>query len=274
MEFSPIAEGFYDYENFRYIYQYKDHLGNARLNFGRDENGNLFTEDSNDYYPFGLNFINPLGGTPQVYNPSATYKNYKYNGKELQETGMYDYGARFYMPDIGRWGVVDPLAELDRRWSPYRYAYDNPIRFIDPDGRNEDIYEMDDSGNLNWKASSDTDVIYTSKNFDSSGNLKADNDGGYTIGDKGFVKDHTKLNGSREFLDFGGDQAKGLEYFNQAADWIASGDVSAEFGVQTAQLTGAEHTVVYSGVSDGSTIGNVSKLVMVMISNVKSLIIN
>lgn len=147
LSFFPTAEGYYDYENFRYIYQYKDHLGNVRVSYV--QNGNdLQIMDRNDYYPFGMSFLKPFGQS-SVYDPMAIPYNYKYNGKELQETGMYDYGARFYMPDIGRWGVVDPLAETSRRWSTYTYAYNNPVRFIDPDGmENED--SINEVSNINF----------------------------------------------------------------------------------------------------------------------------
>ncbi|WP_419869383.1 DUF6443 domain-containing protein [Chryseobacterium sp. CT-SW4] len=129
LKFVPTAEGYYNFENNKYIYNYTDHLGNVRLSYFNNGSGVEVLEENN-YYPFGMKH--------EGYNGLAGNTNYqyKYNGKELQtESGMYDYGARFYMPDIGRWGVIDPLSEKMRIWSPYNYAFNNPLRFIDPDGR-------------------------------------------------------------------------------------------------------------------------------------------
>ncbi|WP_260255313.1 RHS repeat domain-containing protein, partial [Elizabethkingia meningoseptica] len=142
LQFVPTAEGYFDVIKNRYIYNYTDHLGNVRLSYTKGASGGAEIIEENNYYPFGLKH--------EGYNNASlanTAYQYKYNGKELQETGMYDYGARMYMPDLGRWGVIDPLTESSRRWSPYTYAYNNPIRFIDPDGRsNQDIIKVNSQG--------------------------------------------------------------------------------------------------------------------------------
>ena len=93
------------------------------------------TIEERNYYPFGLehkgynNIVSASG--------NATAQKYKFGGKEYQEElglDWYDVSARNYDPALGRWMNLDPLAEMMRRHSPYNFAFDNPIYFIDPDG--------------------------------------------------------------------------------------------------------------------------------------------
>jgi len=110
---------------FEYEYYLGDNLGNTRVTFGT-KTGTAVVYQTDDYYPFGME-INSYTLLPK--------NEYLYNKKELQEElAEYDYGARFYDPVIGRWNVIDPLAEKMRRYSPYVYGFNNSIRFEDPDG--------------------------------------------------------------------------------------------------------------------------------------------
>ncbi|SMG11674.1 RHS repeat-associated core domain-containing protein [Marivirga sericea] len=100
----------------------------AFFSVGRLEKKECALKNRYNYYPFGLTF----NSYQRSYSKA---NNYKYNGFEEQvEWGVYDYQARYYDAALGRFLNVDPAADLMRRHSPYNYAFDNPIRFIDPDG--------------------------------------------------------------------------------------------------------------------------------------------
>jgi RHS repeat-associated protein len=159
LQYFPTAEGYVQQKDGRYfyVYHYTDHLGNIRLSYSLDpETQMIKIMEENHYYPFGLKheFYNtatmkfaekmaPNTNEAMIVLEQANNfvgdgsYNYKYNGKEFQDElglNMYDYGARNYDPAIGRWMNIDPLAEQMRRHSPYNYAFDNPVYFVDPDG--------------------------------------------------------------------------------------------------------------------------------------------
>uniref|UniRef100_UPI00261CBFE2 RHS repeat domain-containing protein n=2 Tax=uncultured Aquimarina sp. TaxID=575652 RepID=UPI00261CBFE2 len=139
----PSGTGEYDY-----VYQYKDHLDNIRLSYSdKDKDGHIDILINNadvdgdgdnareilqekNYYPFGLQH--------KGYNELVISEHkYGFGGKEEQDElglGWIDVTARNYDPALGRWMNLDPLAEMMRKHSPYNYAFDNPLVFVDPDG--------------------------------------------------------------------------------------------------------------------------------------------
>ena len=148
----PTSEGYFDSLLNLYVYNYVDHLGNVRVSYAdSDHDGSIRGKDqrvtechngycldyfipgevveNNAYYPFGM----LLENHNYYANNSNAYK-YKYNGKELQETGMYAMDFRHYMPDIGRFAVQDALGMITPDWTPYRFAFNNPVYFKDPTG--------------------------------------------------------------------------------------------------------------------------------------------
>ncbi len=120
-------------------YYHTDHLGSST--FLTDINGNPYQFLL--YLPYGETMVEQKAA-------SGSYSTvYRYTGQELdQETGLYYYGARYYDPRVSVFLGVDPLAEKYPGWSPYSYTFDNPVRFVDPDGREPDDWYEDKDGNI------------------------------------------------------------------------------------------------------------------------------
>src|SRR5690625_127200 len=198
LQFFPTAEGYVKATqldksqtelSFNYIYNYTDHLGNVRLSYTLDPRaGTLKIVAENNYYPFGLrNEIHypsssirdfraaeglnggQVGEPVELVNVTKTEYMYKYNGFEYQDElglGWYDYLARNYDPALGRWMNVDPLAEMSRKTSPYVYALNNPVFFIDPDGMKATDWYKDNSGNYIYDSNLTKDNASTMLNDD------------------------------------------------------------------------------------------------------------
>ncbi len=110
----------------RSYYYNTDYIGNNRDVV--DASGTIVQRT--EYSAFGTPFPNTVG------DPGV--QPYKYSGKEFDQMhglNWYDFSARMYDPILGRFNSIDPLAEKYYSISPYAYCANNPIRFVDPDGK-------------------------------------------------------------------------------------------------------------------------------------------
>jgi RHS repeat-associated protein len=186
-------------------YYITDHLGSTRVI--TDNSGNVVERD--DYYPFG-------GQLPISTYPQLSVNRFKFNGKELQttgNTGFLDYGARMYDDVIGRWGVVDPMAERRIEWSPYAYCLNNPILRIDPNGLTDftidkrtgevkQVGEKNDDPDRILKTNRKGEIKYNKK-----GEAKVAVDGI----EQGILKDGQNFKNEDQVISVGGDGQPSVE---------------------------------------------------------------
>ena len=122
-------EGTVSHSDGRFTYNYfkSDHTGSTRALLSA-VGGSLQTQQTTDYYPFGM-----------AWSLNNLNKNkYLYSGKEIEDAtlagnvlALYDFGARFYNPVLGRWFNMDPKLQYA---NPYLFCSNNPVLYIDQNG--------------------------------------------------------------------------------------------------------------------------------------------
>jgi RHS repeat-associated protein len=130
--------GYYDFSDSSYYFYSKDYLGNIVATVRVDSIGHSASVvQATHYYPFGL---------PMAISTGANVQKYKYSGKEFDtEHGLmeYDFGARMYNPQMPSTMTMDPHCESYYFTSPYSWCLNNPVKYIDPDGRDIKINYFD-----------------------------------------------------------------------------------------------------------------------------------
>ncbi|MFA4889370.1 MAG: RHS repeat-associated core domain-containing protein [Candidatus Omnitrophota bacterium] len=104
-------------------YYHSDHLGSSNVISNQD--GGVFQRC--EYTPYGSTAL----------NEGVDIAKHKFTGKELDSTGLYFYGARYYDPEIGRFITADTIAQAPydpQSLNRYSYCRNNPINYIDPSG--------------------------------------------------------------------------------------------------------------------------------------------
>ena len=111
------------------FFYHPDHLGST--SYVTDADGNIAQHV--EYIPYGEVFVEERN------NQFST--NYLFNAKELDnETGLYYYGARYLDPTGAMWLNVDPMWEKYAGMSPYNYCAGNPVKMVDPDGNELQLF--------------------------------------------------------------------------------------------------------------------------------------
>lgn len=105
-------------------YSLDDHLGSSTLEL--DRHGSLISREH--YYPFGGTAWHAARSSIEV-----DYKTLRYCGKELDASGLYYYGARYYAPWLQRWVSADPAGDVDGL-NLYGFVANNPMTFTDDQG--------------------------------------------------------------------------------------------------------------------------------------------
>ena len=204
-------EGYVSKENsnYKYYYQYKDHLGNIRVSYdnsGSVSSPNASIVEEHNYYPFGLQhrgYNNVINGTENNYQ---TYQG-KEEEKELGKN-TYAFGWRDYDAAIGRFNKVDRFAEKYYSKSPYGFSANNPIRLIEVQG---------DSLWISFGKSNENKVLYQDGNLlNSDGTaytgdgVKIKKDGSVKIKNS-FLKKTVKALNAIGGTDTGGDMLADLQ---------------------------------------------------------------